>query len=127
MARAELELRPALTAVFRALRSLAEGAGALDLEAALAGEGSYPRSAVGCGRVLRVLGELGLVDVDLGAPSCTVVEGVRSDLELHPRTAPTARASSRSSARWPANCSPPRGQRRRRARPSGLGRRLGST
>jgi single-stranded-DNA-specific exonuclease len=82
--RAELELRPGLTAVFRALRSLAAGAGALELEAALAGEGSYPRSPAACGRVLRVLGELGLVDVDLGAPSCTVVEGVRSDLELSP-------------------------------------------
>jgi hypothetical protein len=34
--------------------------------------------------VLRVLTELGLVEARLDAPTCTVVEGVRSDLELSP-------------------------------------------
>ncbi len=82
--RAELELRPALTEAFRALRALAPGAPAAELETALTGAGAYPRSAGCCGRVLRILGELGLVDVDLDAPSCRVVEGVRSDLELSP-------------------------------------------
>jgi single-stranded-DNA-specific exonuclease len=82
--RAELELRPALTEAFRALRSLAAGVPAAELEAALAGEGAYPRTPAACARVLRVLGELGLIDTDLDGPSCTVVEGVRSDLELSP-------------------------------------------
>jgi hypothetical protein len=82
--RAELELRPALTETFRALRGLAARASAAELEAALAGTGAYPRSAHCCGRVLRVLAELGLVETQLDTPSCTVVEGVRSDLELSP-------------------------------------------
>ena len=82
--RAELELRPALTETFRALRSLAPGASGAELEAALVGAGAYPRSAACCARVLRILGELGLVDTDLERPTCTVVEGVRSDLELSP-------------------------------------------
>jgi hypothetical protein len=82
--RAELELRPALTETFRALRALARGGSASELEDALRGGGSYPRNAGCCGRVLRILGELGLVDVDPAAPSCRVVEGVRSDLELSP-------------------------------------------
>ncbi len=82
--RAELELRGALTEMFRALRSLPERAPAAELEAALVGEGAYPRTPAACGRALRVLGELGLVDTDLDAPSCTVVDGVRSDLELSP-------------------------------------------
>ncbi len=82
--RAELELRPALTETFRALRALAAGAPAAELEAALRGEGAYPRSPVCCGRVLRVLGELGLVETAPDEPRCTVVEGVRSDLELSP-------------------------------------------
>ena len=82
--RAELELRPVLTETFRALRALAADGPAAELEAALTGGGTYPRSAGCCGRVLRILGELGLVDVDLDAPSCRVVEGVRSDLELSP-------------------------------------------
>jgi single-stranded-DNA-specific exonuclease len=82
--RAELALRPALSEAFRALRSLPAGAPTAELEAALAGGGPYPRSAACCGRVLRILGELGLVDTDLDGPSCKVVEGVRSDLELSP-------------------------------------------
>jgi single-stranded-DNA-specific exonuclease len=82
--RAGLELRPALTEGFRALRAAARDASASELETALAGRGAYPRTPACCGRVLRVLVELGLVDVDFGGPSCAVVEGVRSDLELSP-------------------------------------------
>jgi single-stranded-DNA-specific exonuclease len=81
---AELELRPALTDTFRALRALASGTPAAALESALRGEAAYPRSPGCCGRVLRILSELGLVEMDLGELRCTVVQGVRSDLELSP-------------------------------------------
>jgi hypothetical protein len=33
-------------------------------------------------RLLKVLTELGLVELDLGAPSCRTLESVRGDLEL---------------------------------------------
>ena len=82
--RAELELRPALTDTFRALRGLVARAPAAELETGLRGVGAYPRSPCCCGRVLRILGELGLVETELAEPRCTVVEGVRSDLELSP-------------------------------------------
>jgi hypothetical protein len=82
--RAALDVRPQLTEVYRALRELAPDAPAADLEAALAGTGRYPRSASCCARLLAVLTELGLVELDLEAPSCRVIDGVRSDLELSP-------------------------------------------
>ncbi len=82
--RAELELRPALTDSFRALRGLAADASAAGLESALRGSGAYPRGPLCCGRVLRILGELGLAELALDEPRCTLVEGVRSDLELSP-------------------------------------------
>jgi hypothetical protein len=80
--RAALDLRPQLTEVFRAFRELPEGASAEELQAALCGSGRYPRDARACARVLSVLTELGLIELDLGAPSCRIVEAVRGDLEL---------------------------------------------
>jgi single-stranded-DNA-specific exonuclease len=76
--RAGLELRPALTAAYRALR---EGEG---LEAALRGTGHYPRGPELCARLVRVLTELGLAEIDLAAGSGRVVDGIRSNLELSP-------------------------------------------
>lgn len=78
--RMELELRPALTETYRALRAGRPG----ELRRALQGEGAYPRSAECCGRALRVLTELGLVELSGGGQSCSVVDGVRTDLELSP-------------------------------------------
>jgi single-stranded-DNA-specific exonuclease len=82
--RAALDLRPQLTEVYRALRELSPGTGSAELEAALRGEGRYPREATLCARLLKVLGELGLIELDLETPSCRVLEAVRSDLELSP-------------------------------------------
>jgi single-stranded-DNA-specific exonuclease len=82
--RAALDLRPQLSAVYRALRELSPDASPADLEAALRGTGRYPREAILCARLLKVLGELGLIELDLDAPSCRVLEAVHSDLELSP-------------------------------------------
>jgi len=47
-----------------------------------AGRGSEQRvgDAAACARLLTVLTELGLVELDLDAPSCRVLEAVRSEL-----------------------------------------------
>ena len=86
--RAALDLRPQLAEVYRALRELpadTEPAGAqAAFEAALRGTGRYPRPASTAGRLLAVLTELGLIELDLEAPSCRIVEAVQSDLELSP-------------------------------------------
>jgi hypothetical protein len=79
--RAALDLRPQLTEVYRALRELPAQPPARELEAALRGTGRYPRDAIACARLLGVLTELGLIELDLGVPACRVVEAVRSDLE----------------------------------------------
>jgi single-stranded-DNA-specific exonuclease len=60
----EYSLRPALTAIYRALASHRDGLSGAPLEAALAGHGRHPRTPVLAGRCLRVLGELGLIEVD---------------------------------------------------------------
>jgi single-stranded-DNA-specific exonuclease len=82
--RAELDLRPALTDAFRALRTLEPNAPATALQQALRGSGAYPRSPECCGRLLRILDELGLVELQLEAeePRCRARDGVRTDLEL---------------------------------------------
>jgi single-stranded-DNA-specific exonuclease len=80
--RAQLDLRPQLTEVYRALRELPADAPAADLEAALRGAARYPRDATSCARLLAVLTELSLVELDLDAPACLVTEGIESDLEL---------------------------------------------
>ncbi|HET8819903.1 MAG TPA: DHHA1 domain-containing protein, partial [Thermoleophilaceae bacterium] len=80
--RAAFDLRPQLTDVFLALRELPQGASPDELQAALCGAGRYPRDARTCARLLTVLVELSLVELDLDAPACRVADGVRSDLEL---------------------------------------------
>jgi single-stranded-DNA-specific exonuclease len=87
--RAELDLRPQLIETYRAIRELAPNATARELEAALRGSGRYPRNALACARPVRVLTELGLIELDPAARTCRVLDAVQSDLEL----SPTYRAS----------------------------------
>jgi single-stranded-DNA-specific exonuclease len=82
--RAALDLRPQLTDVYRALRVLPPDSGQAALEAALRGSARYPRTATVCARLCNVLTELGLIELDLEAPSWRIVDGVKSDLELSP-------------------------------------------
>jgi single-stranded-DNA-specific exonuclease len=78
--RAELDLRGPVTAVYRALRQTGAADGSR-LEAALRGEGRYPRSPELCGHVLRVLFELGLADVDVERASCRLLAAQRTELD----------------------------------------------
>jgi single-stranded-DNA-specific exonuclease len=79
--RAELELRPALTETYRALRGNPPPDG---LESALRGAGRYPRTAEACARVLRVLAELALIEFDADSRSCRVLESTRTELASSP-------------------------------------------
>jgi hypothetical protein len=72
---AELELRPALVDAWRRLRA------GEAIPSALCGSGRYPRSPECCGRLLRVLTELGLVDFDPAAQTCRVIAASRTELE----------------------------------------------
>ena len=78
---AELDLRPQLTEIYRALRELPPDAAAAEIETALRGAGRYPRNARACARLARVLAELSLIELDPPARTCRVLDGVRSDLE----------------------------------------------
>ena len=88
-ARAELDLRPQLAEVYRALRELPPDAAAAELEAALRGSARYPRNARACARLARVLTELNLIELDPDARTCRILDAAQSDLEL----SPTYRAS----------------------------------
>jgi len=87
--RSSFDLRPQLTQVYRALRELPPSPDRAALEDAIRGPGRYPRPPALCARLLRVLTELGLIDLDLDEGTCRIVEAVQSDLEL----SPTYRAS----------------------------------
>ena len=82
--RAALDLRPQLAKVYRALRELGPEATVTELENALRGIARYPRSASVCARLLKVLIELGLIQLDLDTPRCRILEEVRTDLERSP-------------------------------------------
>jgi hypothetical protein len=82
--RAALDLRPQLTQLYRALRELPADADRIAFEAAIRGPGRYPRPASASARLLTVLTELGLIELDLEAPSCRTVDGIETDLELSP-------------------------------------------
>jgi single-stranded-DNA-specific exonuclease len=82
--RAALDVRPQLAQLYRALRDLPADAEATGLEAALRGGGRYPRPAADCARLLSVLTELTLIELDLDARTCRVSDAVESDLELSP-------------------------------------------
>ena len=88
-ARVELDLRPQLADVYRALRELPPDASPTDLETALRGSGRYPRTARACARLAAILTELSLIELDTAARTCRVLDAVQSDLEL----SPTYRAS----------------------------------
>ncbi|MEA2354535.1 MAG: single-stranded-DNA-specific exonuclease [Solirubrobacteraceae bacterium] len=79
----EHELRAPLGALYRALRDRG-GAEGGELEAALRGDGPGPRSAPLAGRMLRVLAELDLVELDQKRMGATVVSGRRANLEASP-------------------------------------------
>jgi hypothetical protein len=78
--RAELDLRPALAAAYRALRALPHDPAPDALQTALSGGGRYPRTPECCARLLAVLGELELLELALERRSCRLREGVRADL-----------------------------------------------
>jgi single-stranded-DNA-specific exonuclease len=80
VAEAELELRPALAEVFRGLRDRG-GAEGEQLAALLRGGGRHPRRAAVCGRLLRVLCELGLVELDAAGRSCRALDAPRTELD----------------------------------------------
>jgi single-stranded-DNA-specific exonuclease len=65
--RERLDLRPALVELWRTLDAAGELTGAA-LESALRGTGAHPRNGAHCGRLVRVLCELGLAEwkVDIG-------------------------------------------------------------
>ena len=63
----DFNLREPLTAVYRALRAVRAARGEAG-ETLLRGDGPQPRSAALAGRLVRVLTELGLVDLERGGP-----------------------------------------------------------
>jgi single-stranded-DNA-specific exonuclease len=83
VARAGLDLRAALAEAYRGLREAGEltGDGVEDL---LRGEGPYPRPPVVCGRLLRVLRELGLVELRVAERACRVLPPAQTELERSP-------------------------------------------
>lgn len=87
VARERLDLRNALGEVYRRLRQEG-GASGGELERILIGAGSFPRPASVCGRLLRVLLELELVDFEPPAgqrpAACRVLRAARTDLDRSP-------------------------------------------
>ena len=82
----DFALRDPLAAVYRALRAARMARGEA-CEALLRGEGPQPRSAALAGRLVRVLAELDLVDLEREGPALRW---------------PSARSAPRSSARPPS-------------------------
>jgi single-stranded-DNA-specific exonuclease len=77
-------LRAPLTDLYRAIRA-AKSMNGEACEAALRGDGPQPRSAALAGRLVRVLSELRLVDLEREGPALTVVAPpVRTSLERSP-------------------------------------------
>jgi hypothetical protein len=82
VAERDLDLRAPLAALYRALR---DGGGPRDdrgpgLEAVLRGPGPGSRSPVAAARLLAVLLELGLADLDRTAPAVRLLPATRRDL-----------------------------------------------
>ena len=75
----ELDLRPPLEAAYRALKALEPGAAPEALEQALRGEGEHPRGPEACALLVRVLGELALVE--FRDRSACVLDAVRTELD----------------------------------------------
>jgi hypothetical protein len=83
--RQALDLRPALAEVWRSLRELPETAGE-SLATTLRGSARYPRCALLCGRLLRVLSELQLVEYERASDgaSCRIIDARRTNLDSSP-------------------------------------------
>jgi single-stranded-DNA-specific exonuclease len=82
-AQAELDLRPALAELYRAVRDAEGSADGPQLEALLAGRGTHPRSPAMAARLLTVLSELGLASYAEGR--CVLAAGAeRVQLERSP-------------------------------------------
>ena len=79
----EYGLRDPLAACYRTLRDRG-GAAGQDLEAALRGDGPQQRSPELVGRLLRVLTEIGLIELDLERAAVAVTERRRVSLESSP-------------------------------------------
>ena len=110
--RTALDLRPQLAGVYRALRELGPDAPPEAVVAAARGGGRYPRPIEVCARLLTVLTELGLIELDLEAPSCRVIEASRPTSSSHPPTGRARPSSTPSSTRSHRSC--PTGCRRPR-------------
>lgn len=78
--RFQLDLRQQLTALWRTWGGR-DGLEGTELEAVLRGDGAYPRSGALAGRLLRVLSELGLIEVDRRSRRASVVATDRTSLE----------------------------------------------
>jgi single-stranded-DNA-specific exonuclease len=79
----EYGLRGSLTALYRALRPLRRVAGE-ELERLLRGEGTHGRPTRLAGRLVRVLAELGLVQLDPERPALATADTERTTLERSP-------------------------------------------
>jgi hypothetical protein len=109
VARASLDPRGAMVDVYRRLRASGRAVD-LDLEHLLKGDGPYPRDPQVCGRLLRVLLDLELIEYKRegeGGPSCLALERPRTALERSAayrayRTllAEAERYLAREAARW---------------------------
>ena len=75
-----LELRTELAALWRALSEPGRLDGA-ELEHAMRGAGSHPRGGAMSGRLLRVLAETGLIELDVDARHALVVSTAKTSLE----------------------------------------------
>ena len=90
---AELDLRPALVELYRALREAGGAPSGDEVEALLVGRGAHPRPPALCARLIAVLDELGLASFD--ARRCTLIEAGRVELE---RSATYVRCQERLAA-----------------------------
>jgi len=78
--RHQLDIRPELAALWRALNANG-GLDGAELESALRGDGTHPRDGTLTGRLLRVLSETGLIDVDIDSREALVISTERTSLE----------------------------------------------
>jgi single-stranded-DNA-specific exonuclease len=83
VARAALDLRPALVGLYRELRE--QPVAGADLERLLRGDGQHPRAPEVAARMVRVLREIGVVAYEhdgAGHPACRVLQAPKTALEL---------------------------------------------
>jgi single-stranded-DNA-specific exonuclease len=76
---AELDLRPPLAELYRALRAAGGALAEDELEALLVGSGRHPRSPALCARLIAVLDELGLATFE--ERRCTLADAGRVELD----------------------------------------------